>query len=179
MLPSREAVINHMCKTFGYKNVMSVPKLEKIVVNMGLGKDYVSSKNMKVIDAGLYELSMITGQKPVVTRAKSSIASFKLRENDPVGVMVTLRGKRMYEFFERLVNIALPPLRDFRGVPTKSFDGRGNYTLGIREQIVFPEIDIAKVEKVRGMNITFVTSAKTDAEAKELLSCLGMPFRKS
>lgn len=145
---------------------------------MGLGKEYVLSKNMKVLETGLQELSLITGQRPVVTRAKLSIASFKLRENDPVGVMVTLRGKRMYEFFERLVNIALPRVRDFRGVSTKSFDGRGNYTLGIREQIVFPEIDIAKVEKLRGMNITFVTSAKTDTEAKELLACLGMPFRK-
>ncbi len=178
MLISREVLIDQMCKTFGYKNVMSVPRLEKIVINMGLGKEYVLSKNMKVLETGLQELSLITGQRPVVTRAKLSIASFKLRENDPVGVMVTLRGKRMYEFFERLVNIALPRVRDFRGVSTKSFDGRGNYTLGIREQIVFPEIDIAKVEKLRGMNITFVTSAKTDTEAKELLACLGMPFRK-
>ncbi|WP_455423182.1 50S ribosomal protein L5 [Chloracidobacterium thermophilum] len=178
MLTAREKAISQMCKTFGYKNVMSVPRLEKIVINMGLGKDYVLSKNLKVLETGLQELALITGQKPVVTRAKSSIASFKLREQDPVGVMVTLRGKRMYEFFERLVKIALPRVRDFRGVSTKSFDGRGNYTLGIKEQIVFPEIDIAKVDKLRGMNITFVTSAQTDAEAQELLSCLGMPFRK-
>ncbi len=178
MLNSREIVIAQMCKAFDYKNIMSVPRLEKIVINMGLGKDYVFSKNMKVLETGLQELSLITGQKPVITRAKLSIASFKLRENDPVGVMVTLRGKRMYEFFGRLINIALPRVRDFRGVSVKSFDGRGNYTLGIREQIVFPEIDIAKVEKLRGMNITFVTSAKTDAEAKELLACLGMPFKK-
>jgi len=167
-----------MCEIFGYKNVMSVPKLEKIVINMGLGKDYVLSKNLKVLETGLHELSLITGQRPVITRAKLSIASFKLREKDPVGVMVTLRGKRMYEFFERLVHIVLPRVRDFRGVSTKSFDGRGNYTLGIREQTVFLEIDVAKVEKFRGMNITFVTSAKTDIEAQELLSCLGMPFRK-
>lgn len=178
MLSNREIVVARMCKVFGYKNIMSVPRLEKIVINMGLGKDYVLSKNMKVLETGLQELSLITGQRPVITRAKLSIASFKLRENDPVGVMVTLRGKRMYEFFERLINIALPRVRDFRGVSVKSFDGRGNYTLGIREQIVFPEIDIARVEKLRGMNITFVTSAKTDAEAKELLACLGMPFRK-
>ncbi len=178
MLVAREKVISRMCKAFGYKNVMSVPRLEKIVINMGLGKDYVLSKNLKVLETGLQELALITGQKPVVTRAKSSIASFKLREKDPVGVMVTLRGKRMYEFFERLVKIALPRVRDFRGVSAKSFDGRGNYTLGIKEQIVFPEIDITKVDKLRGMNITFVTSAQTDVEAQELLSCLGMPFRK-
>lgn len=178
MTDKKEKIAEQMCKVLGYKNIMSVPRLEKIVINMGLGKDYILSKNMKVLETGINELSLIAGQKPVITRAKSSIASFKLREGDPVGVMVTLRGKRMYEFFERLVNIALPRVRDFRGVSTKSFDGRGNYTLGIKEQIVFPEIDITRVEKLRGMNITFVTSAKTDTEAKELLTYLGMPFRK-
>ncbi|MFQ3580975.1 50S ribosomal protein L5 [Chloracidobacterium validum] len=174
----KEKIISRMREVFNYKNVMSVPKLEKIVINMGLGKDYISSKNIKVLESGLLELSLITGQKPVITRAKLSIAAFKLREKDPIGVMVTLRGRRMYEFFERLVNIALPRVRDFRGVPAKSFDGRGNYTLGIKEQIMFPEIDITKVEKFRGMNVTFVTSARTDEEARELLACLGMPFRK-
>ncbi len=177
-IDQKEKIINRMREVFGYKNVMSIPKLEKIVINMGLGKDYVTLKNMKVIETGLTELALITGQKPVVTRAKLSVASFKLRENDPVGVMVTLRGRRMYEFFERLVKIALPRVRDFKGVSPKSFDGRGNYTLGVKEQIMFPEIDIAKVEKLRGMNITFVTTAKTDEEARELLDCLGMPFRK-
>ncbi|MCS7080038.1 MAG: 50S ribosomal protein L5 [Chloracidobacterium sp.] len=174
----KEKVINRMREIFGYKNVMSVPKLEKIVINMGVGKDYVASKNLKVLETSLSELALITGQRPVVTRAKLSIASFKLRKNDPVGVKVTLRGRRMYEFFERLVKIALPRVRDFKGVSPKSFDGRGNYTLGVREQIMFPEVDITKVEKVRGMNITFVTTAKTDEEARELLRCLGMPFRK-
>lgn len=174
----KEKIVSHMRDRFGYKNVMSIPRLEKIVINMGLGKDYILSKNMKVLETGVSELALITGQKPVVTRAKLSIASFKLREKDPIGVMVTLRGKKMYEFFERLVNIALPRVRDFRGVSPKSFDGRGNYTLGIKEQIMFPEIDITKVERLRGMNITFVTSAKTDEEARELLFCLGMPFRK-
>ncbi|MGQ9897576.1 MAG: 50S ribosomal protein L5 [Acidobacteriota bacterium] len=178
MLISRDVVVKQMYRIFDYKNVMSVPKLEKIVINMGLGKDYILSKNMKIFETGIQELSLITGQRPVITRAKSSIASFKLRENDPIGVMVTLRGKRMYDFFERLINIVLPRVRDFRGVSAKSFDGRGNYTLAIKEQIVFPEIDISKVDKVRGMNITFVTSARTDVEAKEFLSCLGMPFRK-
>ncbi len=177
-IEKKEKIVSHMRDRFGYKNVMSIPRLEKIVINMGLGKDYILSKNMKVLETGASELALITGQRPVVTRAKLSIASFKLREKDPIGVMVTLRGKKMYEFFERLVNIALPRVRDFRGVSPKSFDGRGNYTLGIKEQIMFPEIDITKVEKLRGMNITFVTSAKTDEEARELLFCLGMPFRK-
>lgn len=174
----KEKTIGVMRQLFGYKNVMSIPKLEKIVINMGLGKDYVASKNLKILETGMNELALITGQKPVITRAKMSVASFKLRENDPVGVMVTLRGKRMYEFLERLVKIALPRVRDFKGISPKSFDGRGNYTLGVREQIMFPEVDITKVEKLRGMNITFVTTAKTDEEARELLRCLGLPFRK-
>ena len=159
---------------FSYKNIMQVPKLEKIVINMGLGE---AIQNPKAIDAAVGDLSLITGQKPVVTRAKKSIAGFKLREGMPIGVKVTLRGERMFEFADKLFNIALPRVRDFRGVSGKAFDGRGNYTLGIREQLMFPEIEYDKVDKVRGMDIVFVTSAKTDEEAKELLAQLGMPFR--
>ena len=159
---------------FSYKNIMQVPKLEKIVINMGLGE---AIQNPKAIDAAVGDLSLITGQKPVVTRAKKSIAGFKLREGMPIGVKVTLRGERMFEFADKLFNIALPRVRDFRGVSGKAFDGRGNYTLGIREQLMFPEIEYDKVDKVRGMDIIFVTSARTDEEAKELLAQLGMPFR--
>ena len=159
---------------FSYENIMQVPKLEKIVINMGLGE---AIQNPKAIDAAVGDLSLITGQKPVVTRAKKSIAGFKLREGMPIGVKVTLRGERMFEFADKLFNIALPRVRDFRGVSGKAFDGRGNYTLGIREQLMFPEIEYDKVDKVRGMDIVFVTSAKTDEEAKELLAQLGMPFR--
>jgi len=159
---------------FSYKNIMQVPKLEKIVINMGLGE---AIQNPKAIDAAVGDLSLITGQKPVVTRAKKSIAGFKLREGMPIGVKVTLRGERMFEFADKLFNIALPRVRDFRGVSGKAFDGRGNYTLGIREQLMFPEIEYDKVDKVRGMDIVFVTSARTDEEAKELLAQLGMPFR--
>jgi len=159
---------------FSYENIMQVPKLEKIVINMGLGE---AIQNPKAIDAAVGDLSLITGQKPVVTRAKKSIAGFKLREGMPIGVKVTLRGERMFEFTDKLFNIALPRVRDFRGVSGKAFDGRGNYTLGIREQLMFPEIEYDKVDKVRGMDIVFVTSAKTDEEAKELLAQLGMPFR--
>ncbi len=159
---------------FSYKNIMQVPKLEKIVINMGLGE---AIQNPKAIDAAVGDLSLITGQKPVVTRAKKSIAGFKLREGMPIGVKVTLRGERMFEFADKLFNIALPRVRDFRGVSGKAFDGRGNYTLGIREQLMFPEIEYDKVDKVRGMDIVFVTSARSDEEAKELLAQLGMPFR--
>jgi large subunit ribosomal protein L5 len=160
---------------FGIKNPMAVPKIEKVVLNMGMGE---AISNAKILDAAVEELSQITGQKPVVTKAKKSIASFKLREGQSIGTMVTLRGDKMYEFLDRLINIALPRVRDFRGVPTKSFDGRGNYTLGVRDHFIFPEIDIAKVDKSKGMNITIVTTAKNDEQARFLLRELGMPFGK-
>jgi large subunit ribosomal protein L5 len=163
-----------LMKEFDYKNRMEVPRLEKIVVNMGLGE---AISNVKLIDAAVQDLATITGQKPVVTRAKKAIANFKLRQGLPIGVMVTLRRRRMYEFLDRFVNIALPRVRDFKGVSGKSFDGRGNYTVGLREQLIFPEINYDKVEKVKGMNITIVTTAKTDEEAKALLRHFGMPFR--
>jgi len=153
---------------------MAAPRLHKIVINMGVGE---ATQNAKVLDPAVGELGQITGQKPVVTRAKKSIAAFKVRENMPIGAMVTLRGDRMYEFFDRLVNIALPRVRDFRGVSTRSFDGRGNYTLGLRDQLIFPEIDYAKVDKLKGMNVTIVTSAKSDDQARTLLKHMGMPFR--
>ncbi len=164
-----------LTKQFGYKNVMAVPKMVKINVNMGLGE---AIANAKVLDVAAEELAAITGQHPVVTKAKKSIAAFKLRQGMPIGVTVTLRGDRMYEFFDRLVNIALPRVRDFRGVSPRSFDGRGNYTLGLRDQLIFPEIDYSKADKARGMNITIVTTAKSDDEAYELLKTLGMPFAK-
>ena len=164
-----------LMKQFGYKNIMATPKLVKINVNMGLGE---AISNAKVLDVATDELSTITGQRPVVTKAKKSIAAFKLRQGMPIGVTVTLRGDRMYEFFDRLVSIALPRVRDFRGVSPKSFDGRGNYTLGLRDQLIFPEIDYSKADKTRGMNVTIVTTAKTDDEAFELLKSLGMPFAK-
>ena len=170
-----EAVIPALTKEFGYKNVMAVPKLAKISVNIGLGE---ATQNAKLMDGAVTELGQIAGQKPVVTKARKSIAAFKLRENMPIGCMVTLRGDRMYEFFDRLVNVALPRVREFRGLSSKSFDGRGNYTLGIREQLIFPEIDYAKVEKTKGMNISITTSARTDAEGMALLKQLGMPFRQ-
>jgi large subunit ribosomal protein L5 len=169
-----KAVVPALTKEFGYKNVMAVPKLAKISVNIGLGE---ATQNAKLMDGAVAELGQIVGQKPVVTKARKSIAAFKLREGMSIGCMVTLRGDRMYEFFDRLVNVALPRVRDFRGVSTKSFDGRGNYTLGIREQLIFPEIDYAKVEKTKGMNISITTSARTDAEGMALLKQLGMPFR--
>jgi large subunit ribosomal protein L5 len=169
-----KAVVPVLTKEFGYKNVMAVPKLAKISVNIGLGE---ATQNAKLMDGAVTELGQIAGQKPVVTKARKSIAAFKLRENMAIGCMVTLRGDRMYEFFDRLVNVALPRVRDFRGVSTKSFDGRGNYTLGIREQLIFPEIDYAKVEKTKGMNISITTSARTDAEGLALLKQMGMPFR--
>jgi len=170
-----KSVIPNLSKEFGYKNVMAVPKLVKISVNIGLGE---ATQNAKLMDGAVNELGQIAGQKPVVTKARKSIAAFKLRENMPIGCMVTLRGDRMYEFFDRLVNVALPRVRDFRGVSSKSFDGRGNYTLGIRDQLIFPEIDYAKVEKTKGMNISITTTARTDAEGLALLKAMGMPFRQ-
>jgi len=170
----RREIAPALMKRFGYKNAMQVPRLQKIVVNVGLG-DAVA--NPKLIDTAVKELATITGQHPVVTRARKSIASFKLRTGMPIGVAVTLRRERMWEFMDRLVNLALPRVRDFRGVSPRAFDGAGNYTLGLREQIVFPEINFDKVEQVKGMNITFVTTAETNEEAKELLGKLGMPFR--
>jgi large subunit ribosomal protein L5 len=161
-------------KEFGYKNVMAVPKIEKIVVNMGLGE---ATQNAKIIDAGADEVARVTGQKPVTTRAKKSIAQFKVRKGMPIGAMVTLRGERMWEFLDRLVSVALPRVRDFRGVSPRGFDGRGNYTLGLKDQLLFPEIDYMKVDKARGMNISVVTTAKTDEESRKLLQLLGMPFR--
>jgi large subunit ribosomal protein L5 len=170
-----KTVVPALTKEFGYKNVMAVPKLDKISVNIGLGE---ATQNAKLMDGAVTELGQIAGQKPVVTKARKSIAAFKLRENMAIGCMVTLRGDRMYEFFDRLVNVALPRVRDFRGVSSKSFDGRGNYTLGLREQLIFPEIDYAKVEKTKGMNISITTSARTDAEGMALLKQMGMPFRQ-
>jgi len=170
-----KTVVPALTKEFGYKNVMAVPKLEKISINLGLGE---ATQNAKLMDGAVNELGQIAGQKPVVTKARRSIAAFKLREGMSIGCMVTLRGDRMYEFFDRLVNVALPRVRDFRGVSSKSFDGRGNYTLGIREQLIFPEIDYAKVEKTKGMNVSITTTARTDAEGIALLRHLGMPFRQ-
>lgn len=164
-----------MTKKFGYKNVMEIPKLEKIVINMGVGE---AKENHKLLDTAIQDLEIITGQKAVVTRAKKSIANFKLREGMPIGCKVTLRGERMYEFADRLINLALPRVRDFRGINPNAFDGRGNYALGIKEQLIFPEIEYDKVDKVRGMDIIFVTTAKTDEEARELLTLFGMPFKK-
>jgi large subunit ribosomal protein L5 len=164
-----------LMKELGIENKMAAPRLEKIIVNMGVGE---ATQNAKLIDPAATEVQQITGQKPVVTKARKSIAAFKVREGMPIGVMVTLRGDRMYEFLDRLVNVALPRVRDFRGVPTKSFDGRGNYTLGVRDQLIFPEIDYAKVEKLKGMNITIVTSAGSDDQARALLKHMGMPFRQ-
>jgi large subunit ribosomal protein L5 len=170
-----KAVVPSLSKEFGYKNVMAVPKLDKISVNIGLGE---ATQNAKLMDGAVNELGQIAGQKPVVTKARKSIAAFKLREGMAIGCMVTLRGDRMYEFFDRLVNMALPRVRDFRGVSSKSFDGRGNYTLGIRDQLSFPEIDYAKVDKTKGMNISITTTARTDAEGLALLKAMGMPFRQ-
>ncbi|ASA97310.1 MULTISPECIES: 50S ribosomal protein L5 [Anoxybacillus] len=168
-------VVPALMSKFNYKSVMQVPKIEKIVINMGVGD---AVQNAKALDSAVEELALISGQKPVVTRAKKSIAGFRLREGMPIGAKVTLRGERMYEFFDKLVSVSLPRVRDFRGVSKKSFDGRGNYTLGVKEQLIFPEIDYDKVNKVRGMDIVIVTTAKTDEEARELLALLGMPFQK-
>jgi large subunit ribosomal protein L5 len=163
-----------LMKEFGLENPMAVPHLHKIVVNMGVGE---ATQNAKVLDPATNELGQITGQKPVITRAKKSIAAFKVRAGQPIGAMVTLRGDRMYEFFDRLVNVVLPRVRDFRGVSSKSFDGRGNYTLGLHDQLIFPEIDYARVDKLKGMNVTVVTTARSDEQARALLKHLGMPFR--
>lgn len=171
----RETVVPALKKEFGLENAMQIPRLEKVVVNIGLGR---ASANQKLIEGAVEELSRITGQKPVVTRAKKSIATFKLRENAAIGVMVTLRKARMWEFADRLINLSLPRVRDFKGVSNRAFDGRGNYTLGLKEQIIFPEIDYDKIDEIKGMNITFVTTAPSDDQGRALLRELGMPFRK-
>jgi large subunit ribosomal protein L5 len=165
-----------MQSKFSYRNVMEIPRLEKVVLNMGVGE---ATQNPKALDTAVKDMSAITGQKPIITRAKKSIAAFKLRQNVAIGAKVTLRGNRMYEFVDRLVNTALPRVRDFRGISPKGFDGRGNFTLGLKEQLIFPEIDYDKVDKVRGMDIVFVTTANTDEEARELLKLMGMPFREN
>jgi large subunit ribosomal protein L5 len=172
----RNEVVPALTKEFGYKNVMAVPRIQKIVVNMGLGE---ATSNAKIVDTGSDELARITGQKPVTRRAKKSIAQFKVRKGMPIAAMVTLRGARMWEFLDRLTSIALPRVRDFKGVSPRGFDGRGNYTLGLRDQLLFPEIDYMKVDKARGMNVSVVTTAKTDEEARKLLQFVGMPFRQS
>ena len=166
---------NALKEKFGYKNVMEIPKVEKIVINMGVGE---AKENVKILDAAMADLQQITGQKPVVTKARNSVANFKIREGMPIGCKVTLRGERMYEFIDRLINLALPRVRDFRGVNPNAFDGRGNYALGIKEQLIFPEIEYDKVDKVRGMDIIFVTTAKSDEEARELLKAFNMPFAR-
>jgi large subunit ribosomal protein L5 len=170
----QKEVAPQIAKDFGIRNPMAIPRVEKIVLNMGMGE---AIANSKILDTAVEELRSISGQKPVITKAKKSIASFKLRQGMPIGVMVTLRGDRMYEFLDRLVSVALPRVRDFRGVSPKAFDGRGNYTIGIREQLIFPEIDFNKVDKLRGMNISIVTTARNDEQARALLKALGMPFR--
>lgn len=172
----KEEVVPRLKEKFSYSSVMQVPKLEKIVLNCGMGEAVANSKSIEYAE---YALRQMSGQKPVITKARKSIASFKLREGMPIGCCVTLRGKRMYDFFDRLVTVALPRVRDFRGTPRKGFDGRGNYTMGIKEQIVFPEVDLDKLDKIRGMDITFVTSARTNDEGFALLEELGMPFRKA
>lgn len=171
----KNEIVDGMVKKFGYKNIMEVPKLDKIVVNMGVGE---AKENAKLLDAAVADMELITGQKAVTTKAKNSIANFKLREGMPIGCKVTLRGEKMYEFADRLINLALPRVRDFRGVNPNAFDGRGNYALGIKEQLIFPEIEYDKIDKVRGMDIIFVTTAKTDEEARELLKQFNMPFAK-
>jgi len=168
-------VVPKLAEQFHYKSSMQIPRMEKIVVNMGLGE---AIQNIKILDSAAEELAQLTGQKAVITRARQSIAAFKLRKGMPIGCMVTLRGNRMYEFFDKLVNVALPRVRDFRGISSKALDGRGNYTLGIKEHIIFPEIDYDKIDKIKGMNITIVTSAQTDDEARTLLALMGMPFRQ-
>ncbi|MBD3298199.1 MAG: 50S ribosomal protein L5 [candidate division Zixibacteria bacterium] len=172
----RTEVAPKLKEQFGFKSIMRAPRLEKIVINQGLGE---AIANPKVLETSMAEIAAITGQRPAIRRARKSISSFKLREGMPIGCAVTLRGRRMYEFFERLTSIALPRVRDFRGVPTKSFDGKGNYTLGVREQIIFPEIHYDRIDKIRGMNITICTTAETDEEGLELLRLLGMPFRRN
>ena len=171
----KNEIVDAMMKKFGYKNIMEVPKLDKIVVNMGVGE---AKDNAKLLDAAVADMELITGQKAVTTKAKNSVANFKIREGMPIGCKVTLRGEKMYSFASKLINIALPRVRDFRGVSANSFDGRGNYTLGIKEQLMFPEIQFDKIDKIRGMDIVFVTTANTDEEARELLRLFGMPFKK-
>ena len=171
----KKEIAPQIAKEFDIKNPMAIPRIEKIIVNMGMGE---AISNSKILDVAVEELKVITGQKPVITKAKKSIASFKLRQGMPIGTMVTLRGERMYEFLDRLISVALPRVRDFRGISGKAFDGRGNYTLGIREQLIFPEIDFNKVDKTRGMNISIVTTATTVEQARSLLKALGMPFRQ-
>ncbi len=171
----KNEIVDAMIKKFGYKNIMEVPKLDKVVINMGVGE---AKENAKLLDAAVKELETIAGQKVVTTKAKKSVANFKIREGMPIGCKVTLRGEKMYEFVDRLINLALPRVRDFRGVSTNSFDGRGNYALGIKEQLIFPEIEYDKVDKTRGMDVIFVTTAKTDEEARELLRLFNMPFQK-
>jgi large subunit ribosomal protein L5 len=168
-------VVDALMKKFGYKNIMEVPKIEKVVINMGVGE---AKENVKILDAAMSDLQIITGQKPIITKAKKSVANFKIREGMPIGCKVTLRGEKMYEFVDRLINLALPRVRDFRGVNPNAFDGRGNYALGIKEQLIFPEIEYDKIDKVRGMDVIFVTTAKTDEEARELLAQFNMPFAK-
>lgn len=170
----KNEIVPQLIEEFQYKNVMEVPKVEKIVVNMGLGE---AIQNIKILESASAEITLIAGQKPVITKAKKSIAAFKLREGMPIGCMVTLRGEKMYDFLSKLVNVALPRVRDFRGISGKAFDGRGNYSLGIKEHLIFPEIDYDKIDKIKGMNITVVTTAKTDAEGKALLKFFGMPFK--
>jgi len=170
----RKDVVPALTKRFNYPNTMAVPRLKKVTVNIGLGE---ASQNVKLLDTAAQELGLIAGQKPVITRAKKSIANFKIRKGMPIGCMVTLRGERMYEFLDRLANVVLPRLRDFKGLPPNSFDGRGNYTLGLRDQLVFPEIDYTRVDKIKGMNVTITTSARSDEEGRELLKLLGVPFR--
>lgn len=172
----RQEVVPALMKEFGYKNVMQVPRLEKIVLNMGLGE---ALQNAKALDSASEDVATITGQKPIITRAKRSIANFKVRQGNPIGLMVTVRGDRMYEFFDRMVNAALPRIRDFRGISNKAFDGRGNYSLGIREQLIFPEIDYDKIDRIRGMQLTLITTARSDEEGKRLLQLMGMPFSRS
>ena len=171
----QKEVVRQMMERYGYKNPMAVPRLHKIVVNMGVGE---ANQNIKILDAAVEQLAAIAGQKPVIRRARKSIANFKIRQGMPIGCTVTLRGDRMYDFFDRLVTIALPRVRDFRGMPTRSFDGRGNYTMGLKDQLVFLEVNYSKVDKVHGMNVTIVTTAETDEESKNLLTLLGMPFRR-
>ena len=172
----KDEIVPAMTKKFGYKNIMEVPKLDKIVVNMGVGE---AKENAKLLDSAIADMEKITGQKAVITKAKKSVANFKIREGMPIGCKVTLRGNKMYEFADRLINLALPRVRDFRGVNANAFDGRGNYALGIKEQLIFPEIEYDKVDKTRGMDVIFVTTAKTDEEARELLTLFNMPFEKS
>ena len=171
----KNEVVQAMVEKFGYKNIMEVPKLEKIVINMGVGE---AKDNQKILESAVNDLTLISGQKPILTRAKKSVANFKIRENMALGCKVTLRGAKMFEFADKLMSIALPRVRDFRGVSDRAFDGRGNYSLGIKEQLIFPEIEYDKIDKVRGMDIIFVTTAKTDEEARELIKLLGMPFSK-